>query len=71
MRLSLNGTISDKAKASFTGEVSMTNFQKWEDHWIKTAKAWRDELAAEGLTDTVKKLDEIIAWQDEHRMSRG
>lgn len=62
----LIGTITDKARATWEGELP-TNFddvtyRQWEKHWIDTAKAWRDELTKEGLTDTVVHLNKQIEF---------
>jgi hypothetical protein len=58
----LIGMITDKARASF-GEINIQNDPEgWEQHWIATARQWRDELQAEGLTDTVEALNRTIAF---------
>lgn len=63
-RRSLVGTITDKANASYTKKpivwTSDKSKREWFEHWIKTAEAWRDELAKEGLTKTVDKLNRVI-----------
>lgn len=62
-RRSLVGTITDKANASYGKPVTRANYSEWRNHWINTGKLWRDELAKEGLTETVEKLDLIIRSQ--------
>ena len=59
--------ITDKAKATWIDPVDPVAFpdkwmQLWEQHWIDTGKAWRDELAKEGLSSTVKGLDKVINY---------
>ncbi len=68
----LIGTITDKAQASYLGPESDLldvhygkrgeGFKRWEQHWLATARQWRDELQAEGLTDTVEALNKTIAF---------
>lgn len=55
----LIGTITDKAVRSYSGPKSDL---RWEQHWLATARQWRDELQAEGLTDTVEALNKTIAF---------
>lgn len=58
----LLNTITFKAEATF--DVSRLEdsrvFPEWERHYISTAEKWRDELDAEGLTQTVEKMNELI-----------
>jgi hypothetical protein len=61
----LIGTITDKARVSFSNPVDITAkewVKLWEQHWLATARQWRDELQAEGLTDTVEALNKTIAF---------
>lgn len=59
----LISTITNRAKASFQereGESSSAAFQRWFDHWMAVGEAWREELAAEGLTITARSVDDIL-----------
>jgi hypothetical protein len=61
----LIGTITDKARASFSNPIDTTAeewVKLWEQHWLATARQWRDELQAEGLMDTVEALNKTIAF---------
>jgi hypothetical protein len=65
----LIGTITDKAQASY-GKPLPDKFidyddgpwNDWEQHWLATARQWRDELQAEGLAETVEALNRTIAF---------
>ena len=65
----LIGTITDKAEVSY-GKPLPNKFVDyddgpwiaWEKHWLATARQWRDELQAEGLTDTVEALNRTIVF---------
>ena len=65
---SLISTITDKAQESWKaiGKSLPTSlgpeFDIWEKHWLDTAHKWRDELQAEGLTETVNQLNKHIAF---------
>jgi hypothetical protein len=66
----LIGTITDKARASWTGEDSPVNeheYKRWEQHWLATARQWRDELQAEGLAETVEALNRTIAFFERYQ----
>jgi hypothetical protein len=61
----LIGTITDKARATWNivdKGLPSNNYKLWEQHWLATARQWRDELQAEGLTDTVEALNKTIAF---------
>jgi hypothetical protein len=65
----LIGTITDKARASWLAAGNNFNmndgdgeYKRWEQHWLATARQWRDELQAEGLTDTVEALNKTITF---------
>lgn len=61
----LIGTITDKAMANWDGENPLIlehDYKRWEQHWLATARQWRDELQAEGLNDTVEALNKTIAF---------
>jgi len=65
----LIGTITDRAKKSFTGDYSKKeSYPEWVEHWFKTAEEFRNELNQEGLATTVAKVDEII--RDERKLVR-
>ncbi len=64
----LNGTITDKAEASWTGgKITDANFKSWFDHWIKTGEDWHKELAAEGLTLTAAKVLDLVEFTQKTR----
>lgn len=58
----LLNTITSRAEATFdVSRLEDSNvFPEWERHYIATAEKWRDELDAEGLTQTVEKMNELI-----------
>jgi hypothetical protein len=63
----LIGTITDKANASCTVPYAFRKdtdvwHKAWEQHWLATARQWRDELQAEGLAETVEALNKTIAF---------
>jgi len=53
-------TILERAKSTFTLELSIDNFDAWSDHYIKVAKEVHAEFVAEGLVMTAEKVQEII-----------
>lgn len=55
----LIGTVSQRAVAKH-GHVD--DYVKAKQIWLDEAKAWRDELQAEGLTKTVEQLNKAIAF---------
>lgn len=64
------GTITEKAIATFGKKVTKDNYLEWEQHWLLTARAWRDELKAEGLEKTTAKLNEIIEYEEKFIKSK-
>jgi hypothetical protein len=52
--------INDRATKSFGPVTEDFNYEKWYDHWFKTAEEIKEEMAKEGLTNTVQHLDELI-----------
>jgi hypothetical protein len=70
----LIGTINEKYKLAYPNDVNrygdrIVEFEIAHAHWLATARQWRDELQAEGLTDTVEVLNKTIAFFE--RCSRG
>ena len=56
-------TITDKAKATWNKPItSNEDYKAWEKHWLMTGKAWRDGLASEGLSMTIKGLDKVLNY---------
>lgn len=59
----LTDTIHLRAQNSWaSGPVTKENYNLWARHWIDCAKIWREELASEGLADTVAAIDKIIEF---------
>lgn len=71
---SLIETITNKAEASFEQPVTNRNYDDWHDHWVATGRAWKDELAKEGLTETCTKIDalidEAVQWQQKRKIPK-
>jgi hypothetical protein len=58
----LIGTINEKATESYGKPYPYADYNDWEQHWLATARQWRDELQAEGLSETVEALNKTIAF---------
>lgn len=69
----LISTITQKASDSYTGDkadltdfdhngIAQAGFLRWQDHWLDTARKWKDELANEGLLDTAQAIDKVIGF---------
>jgi hypothetical protein len=60
----LLGTITDRASEIFPFKVDKNNWEEiypiWTEHWFRVALDFRNELHAEGLTQTVAKIDRLI-----------
>lgn len=46
---------------NFAGWIPRTQYKKWTDHWFKTAERIRDDFGRQGLPETMKAVEEIIA----------
>jgi hypothetical protein len=56
--------ITERASKSFDFDTLVKpNYQPWYDHWFATAEAFRAEVAAEGLVNTVKAIEAEIEFQ--------
>ena len=69
MRKTLLSTITDRAEASFKKPIA-DYFDDWQLHWIETARRWKSELDAEGLTQTADSVADHIYWGIKNYESR-
>ena len=62
--MSLSNEITKRAESSSdVPESDPLFFKKWAQHWFATAEAFRDEAAAEGLSETAASIQHVIDEQ--------
>src|SRR6218665_1379083 len=66
MALTLIGTITERARRSFMEDIDNSDdsqYDRWIDHWFKTADSFLASLEEEGLTETALKVRVLIDEQ--------
>lgn len=68
-RRTLRSKITDRAMLSYIGngkedslDYEGAGFIRWKAHWLASARAWRNDLAKEGLNEMVYKIDQLIKF---------
>ena len=61
----LYSLINKRAEATFKQELSMENWEAWQEHWFMTAFDIWDECLQEGLTETASYIEKMVAEQRE------
>lgn len=68
----MNVAIRDRDKTVLKNLVDVPEWLAWIKHWGDTCQTLIDEFTAEGLPETVKELEEVLAWhRDNHKFEYG
>jgi hypothetical protein len=62
----MNTAIRDRDKTVLKNLVDVPEWLAWLKHWGDTCQVLIDEFTAEGLTETVKEFEAVLAWHREN-----